>query len=134
MLSNHRNPVCFNLESDAYELEVPKSFTVTCDNIVYEVVVVEIIRENNHNNLFNCVTSAEDYDYVMQQYVRNQMHVFSSQVKVLVIYYDEQLALHATLPIKAEIREVAYEPLLDVSYRVNSRMKSFIEWQNAPLD
>ncbi len=61
-LSSYQNPICYDIESDMYELEVPKKLIFTSDNKFFEVVVSDIIREKT-NNLFSCVTSAEEYDY-----------------------------------------------------------------------
>lgn len=130
-MNSYQNPIQYNLDKDAYELEVPQDFQVTADGILYEVKVEEIIKEKNH--LFNCVTSAEDYPYVMEQYVKKQMHIFSSEVKVLVLFYDEELALYAAMPAWVSIKEISdEESVFDVSYsvnRVNRKVLSFQVWQ-----
>ncbi|WP_139217869.1 hypothetical protein [Pontibacter chinhatensis] len=118
----------YDIESDAYEMEVPQDLKITADGIAYVVKVKEII-ENTH--LFHCVTSYEDYNYVLGEYVKNQMHIFSNEVQVLLLYYDERLALHTPMPVRVSIEEAGDEvSILDVSYRVNKRVKSFQEWQS----
>ncbi|GAB3533116.1 hypothetical protein GCM10027443_18000 [Pontibacter brevis] len=116
----------YDLDSDMYELDVPKNLRVVTKDGVYDVVVESVIKDN----LFDCVTSFEDYDYVMEQYVKKQMHIFSPSIRVLVLFYDEELALHATMPVRVSINGISEGvSVADVSYRVNRLVMSFQEWQ-----
>lgn len=129
-MNSYQNPMIYDIDSDAYELDVPRNFQVTADGTAYEVKVKEIVKENTH--VFHCITSYEDYEYVMEQYVKNQMHMFTNQVKVLLLYYDEQLGLHATMPVRVSVEAIVNEASgTDASYKVNRRVKPFMEWQSA---
>lgn len=127
--NSYRNPMAYNVESNAYELEVPQDFQVTADGILYEVKVQKIIKEKNH--LFNCITSAEDYPYALEQYLKKQMHIFSSEAKVLLIYFDQELSLYATLPIQLSINKTCKDVTgADMSCTANNKVMSFLDWQH----
>lgn len=62
------------------------------------------------------------------------MHIFSSSIKVLLIYYDHELALYATLPLEVEVNEVVLDAaVVKVDPQINTRIKSFVDWQKNNL-
>lgn len=94
----------FNHEENLYELDVPQRLEVQTEHGVYEIVVNSIIKEET--NLFNCVTSYEDYDYVLEQFVKNLRHIFDSPIKVLVLYYDQEQEWHATIMLYVSVIKI----------------------------
>ncbi|MBF8962153.1 hypothetical protein I0P70_02750 [Pontibacter sp. FD36] len=125
--SSYQNPMLFNLDKDVYELDIPAPLRVHTNDGVYEIVPVGIIEDNK--NLFNCITSFEDFDYVVEQYVKNQMNIFSSSIKVLVLYYDQELALYSTLPLRVHIDRLEEKASRHgVSYTVNRRVQAYYDW------
>ncbi|ARS35824.1 hypothetical protein [Pontibacter actiniarum] len=125
--SGYQNPIIFNLDKDAYELDVPAPLRVYTKGGVYEVIPSGIIEEKT--NLYHCITSAEDYDYVLEQFVKNQMHVFYSSLKVLVLYFDQELALHATMPLRVNVDRLQEKVSRHgVTYEVNRRVQAYHDW------
>lgn len=125
--SGYQNPIAFNLDKDAYELDVPTPLRVCTDDGVYEVIPAGIIEEKT--NLYHCITSFEDFDYVLKQYVKNRMHIFSSSIKVLVLFYDQELALHATMPLRVNIDRLQEKVSRHgVIYDVNRRVQAYYNW------
>ncbi|GAB3202192.1 hypothetical protein ABID22_003825 [Pontibacter aydingkolensis] len=123
----YQNPIIFNLDKDAYELDIPAPLRIQTKGGGYEVVPSGIIEEKT--NIYHCITSAEDYNYVLEQYVKNQMHIFSSSIKVLVLFYDQELAMHATMPLQVSIDRLEEEVSCHgVSYTINRRVQAYHEW------
>ncbi|PVY43156.1 hypothetical protein C8E01_102333 [Pontibacter virosus] len=91
----------YDTGTGAYVLEVPSEFIVNTANGSYKILPVE--KLSGMDNLYDFVTSVEDYDYVIKNYVKTSDVQPKPILTLLLLYYDEILKLHAALPLNISV-------------------------------
>ncbi|MBF8963000.1 hypothetical protein I0P70_07075 [Pontibacter sp. FD36] len=126
-MNSYQNPMVYDTEIEAYRLKIPNDLIINTENCDHKVTVIECI--SREHDVFDCITSYEDYDYVMSEYIKKTGSSPKPTAGVLILYYDEVLRLHVTLAVKVSISRVEYEAFADVPSTMNRKVKTFQDWQ-----
>lgn len=127
---SYLNPMQYDQEQQTYKLKMPDKLLVFAEGRTFQISVVE--RLNGENLIFDCITSYEDYNYVLEGFVKRPLKQPKSDATVLVLYFDQERCLHATMAIRVSIIVLFNNATsADVTYSMDRKVMAFQEWQTA---
>lgn len=92
-------------QQEGFLLAIPEAFIATAaDGVCYCIQVDEVM--SREVCVYNLLTTVENYEHTLAQFVNSDISKLNPSVTVLVTYFDEELGLYSSLSLCVNLTRI----------------------------
>ncbi len=111
------------IEQNGYLLALPAPMEINGIDGLYKVEATEQLESSE--SVFHIVTDNEDYEYALHQFLKSDRFVIPDTIKVLVLYFDNELGVYTTLGLRVNLEKLEYKDGCLCPHQNHQHVKQF---------